>query len=80
MTDTLGPLSVRGRNNVVDWTKLLFHDKGPMELGLQWIAWNGKQNNDFVAWLERPLTRSTVIPACSVANREHDEVAHGYQG
>ena len=44
MADALGLPSVRGRNDVVDWTKLLFHDIGPMKLCLQRIAWNGKQN------------------------------------
>jgi len=63
MADALGLPSVRGRNNVVDWSKLLFHDIGPMKLRLQRIAWNRKQDKDFVAWLQRALTRSTVIPA-----------------
>jgi len=63
MTDGLGFTSVQGRNNVVDRTKLLFHDIGPIKLCLQRIVWNGKQNKDSVAWLERPLTRSAVIPA-----------------
>ena len=66
VANTLGLPSVRGRNHVIDRTKLLFNDIGSVKLGLQRVAWNGKQNKDFVAWLERPLTRSTVIPAfCS---------------
>ena len=66
MANTLGLPSVRGRNHVMDRTKLLFHDIGSVKLGLQRGAWNGKQDKDFVAWLKRPLTRSAVIPAlCS---------------
>ena len=51
VADALGLPSVRGRNDVVDRTKLLFNDIGPMKFGLQRIAWNGKQDKDFVAWL-----------------------------
>ena len=55
VANTLGLPSVRGRNHVVDRTKLLFNDIGSVKLGLHRIAWNGKQDKDVVAWLECPL-------------------------
>ena len=52
MAITLGLPSVRGRNHVIDRTKLLFNDIGPVKLGLQRIAWNGQEDNDFCRLVE----------------------------
>ena len=49
MTYALGLPSVWGRNYIVYWINLLFHDIRPMKFRLQRIAWNRKQNKDFVA-------------------------------
>jgi len=39
VTDTLGLASVRSRDDIIDWTKLLLDDVGSVELGLQRITW-----------------------------------------